>query len=96
MKLQIIIFLACMCPLCKGGVSVKINEKKNSKRLPDFFWQKSLPIRSRIKPKNLIAWHIVSEIGRGITTEKTYKPRPVFEEIRYIQRSTIPAIEKQK
>ena len=44
------------------------------------------PIRSRIKAENLIlkaiAYRISSNIGCEITTEKNYKPRPVFEEIR--------------
>ena len=44
------------------------------------------PVRSRIKPENFIlkaiAYHIPSDIGREITTKKTYKPRPVFEEMR--------------
>ena len=46
------------------------------------------PIRSRIKPENFILKaidnRISSNIGRQIATEKTYKPRPVLEEIRYI------------
>ena len=46
------------------------------------------PIRSRIKPENFIlkaiAYRISSNIDREITTEKTYKPWPVFEEILYL------------
>ena len=45
------------------------------------------PIRSRIKYEifilKAIAYHISSNIGREITTEKAYKPRSVFEEIQY-------------
>ena len=44
-------------------------------------------IRSRIKPENFIlkaiAYRISPNEGREITTGKTYKPRPIFEKIRY-------------
>ena len=46
-----------------------------------------LPIRSRIKPENFILKAIdnsfSSNRGGEIATEKTFEPRPVFEEIRY-------------
>ena len=46
------------------------------------------PIRSRTKPQRIILKvidkRISSNIGGEIATEKTYKPRPVFEKIGYV------------
>ena len=51
------------------------------------------PIRSRIKHENFIlkaiAYRISSNRSREITAEKTYKPRPVFEETRQSPLTTI-------
>ena len=70
--------------ICRhGGLPYFLNGSQSEYRPPP---PPPPQLEAALKAENFIlkaiAYHMSSNISREVTTEKTYEPRPVFDEIR--------------